>query len=117
MQDLQQIFNDLQTVKKEIKEIKEEYKDILTQDEEYKILSEKMNILKEQKKQHEFSAQGDMGMRWERLEELKNEEKSLKEMISDISLSTLMNGETVEVRDEYDNLYTPNYNITFKKAN
>lgn len=117
MNQLQFIFNDLQTTKKEIKEIKQEYKDILSQDNEYKEILSKMNVLKEQKKQHEFSAQGDMGARWERLEELKNEEKSLKEMISDISLSTLMNGETVEVRDEYDNLYTPNYNITYKKAN
>lgn len=116
MQDVQQIFNDLQAIKKELKEIKEEYKDILSQDQEYQMLSEKMNVIKEQKKQHELSAQGDMGSRWDRLEELKDETKKLQEMISDISLTTLMNGETLEVRDEYDNLYTPNYNVTFKKA-
>ena len=56
-------------------------------------------------------------MRWEKLDELKGELKSLQEMMSDISLSTMMDGETVEVRDEYDNLYEPMYNVNFKKVN
>lgn len=115
MQQLQMVFNDYQSVKKEIKDIKNEYKDILVQDQEYQIICEKLNLLKEEKKQHELSAQLDMGIRWGRLEELKSEEKKLKEMITDISITNLMKGESVEVRDEYDNLYTPNYNVNYKK--
>lgn len=117
MKDIQEVFNELQTAKKEMKEIRKEYKDVLTQDAEYQELLEKLNTMRETKKQHELSAQRDMGMRWEKLEELKGEVKSLQEMISDISLSTLMDGETVEVRDEYDNLYEPMYNVNFKKVN
>ena len=117
MKDIQEVFNELQTAKKEMKEIRKEYKDILAQDAEYQELLEKLNVLREQKKQHELGAQRDMGMRWEKLEDLKGEVKSLQEMISDISLTTLMEGETVEVRDEYDNLYEPYYNVNFKKVN
>ncbi len=117
MKDVQEVFNEYQIAKKEMKEIRKEYKDVLAQDAEYQELLEKLNVLKETKKQHELSAQRDMGMRWEKLEDLKGEVKSLQEMMSDISLSTLMDGETVEVRDEYDNLYEPMYNVSFKKVN
>ena len=117
MKDVQEVFNELQIAKKEMKEIRKEYKDVLAQDAQYQEFLEKLNTMRETKKQHELSAQRDMGMRWEKLEELKGEVKSLQEMISDISLSTLMDGETVEVRDEYDNLYEPMYNVNFKKVN
>ncbi len=116
MKDVQEVFNELQETKKEIKEIRKEYKDSLSHDSEYAELVEKINEIKEEKKQHEMSAQRDMGSRWEQLEDLKAEEKSIKEMISDISLTNLMKGETVEVRDAYDTLYEPNYNISFKKT-
>lgn len=117
MQDIQEVFNDMQVAKKEMKEVRKEYKDVLAQDADYQEVLEKMNDLKEIKKQHELSAQNDMGMRWEKLEELKSEVKKLQEMISDISISTMMEGETVEVRDEYDSLYEPTYNVNFKKVN
>ena len=116
MKDLQEVFNDLQEVKKEIKEIRKEYRDALSHNSEYADLIEQINNLKEEKKQHEMVAQRDMGSRWERLEDLKVEEKSLKEMISDISLTNLMKGETVEVRDAYDSLYEPSYTVSFKKT-
>ncbi len=116
MKDLQEVFNDLQEVKKEMKEIRKEYRDALSHNSEYADLIEQINDLKEEKKQHEMVAQRDMGSRWEQLEDLKVEEKSLKEMISDISLTNLMKGETVEVRDAYDSLYEPSYTVSFKKT-
>jgi len=117
MKDVQEVFSEFQIAKKEMKEIRKEYKDVLAQDAEYQELLEKINTMRETKKQHELSAQRDLGMRWEKLDELKGEIKSLQEMMSDISLSTMMDGETVEVRDEYDNLYEPIYNVNFKKVN
>ncbi len=117
MKDLQQIFEEVQALKKEMKEIRKEYRDILSQDEEYQEVLEKLKVLKDTKKQHELSAQGSMGSRWEDLEKDQGKVKTLQEMISDISLATLMEGKTVEVRDEYDNLYEPSYTVVFKKAN
>lgn len=117
MKDVQEVFNEFQIAKKEMKEIRKEYKDVLAQDAEYQEVLEKMNELRETKKQHEISAQRDLGMRWGKLEDLKGESKSLQEMMSDISLSTMMDGESVEVRDEYDSLYEPVYNVNFKKVN
>ena len=50
-----------------------------------------------------------------RLDEIKNEIASFNEMISDIAISTLMKGESVYLKDEYDNEYEPAYKVTFKK--
>ncbi len=117
MKDLQEVFNDLQEAKKELKEIRKEYRDALSHDGEYQVIIEKMTELREQKKNHELSTQRDMGERWERMEDLKSETKAMQEMISDISLTNLMDGKTIEVRDEYDTLYEPVYSVTFKKTN
>ena len=38
-------------------------------------------------------------------------------MMNDIALSTLMKGETVVVKDEWDNEYEPAWKVAFKKAN
>lgn len=116
MKDLQEVFNDLQDAKKNVKEIRKEYKDVLSHDSEYQDLLDEMKDLREQKKNYEISAQQSMGARWEELEDMKTEVKSMQEMISDISLSSLMKGETVEIRDQYDSLYEPVYNVSFKKA-
>ena len=115
MKDVQDVFNEFQGAKKEMKEIRKEYKDVLEQDEEYAEICEKIAVLREEKKIHELAAQRDLGMRWEKLDELKENIKGLKEMMSDITLSNMIDGETVEVRDEYDNLYEPMYNVNFKK--
>ena len=117
MQDVQEVFNELEDAKQEKKEINREYRDILEQNADYQEICEKIKELQEIKKQHELNAKIDMGKRWDRFELVKDKIKKLKENISDISLTTMMNGETVEVRDQYDRLYEPKYNVDFKKVN
>ena len=114
MQDVQQVFNEIQESKKEMKEIRKEYRDVLAQDAEYQEVIEQINALKEQKKLHELKAQRDMGTRWQLLEEEKGILKGLKELMSDITIKGLVNGETTQVRDEFDNLHEPQYNVNFK---
>ena len=116
MKDIQSVFNEQQEVKKDMKDIRKEYRDAMAQDEEYQILKEKAEKLRDEKKQMETLIQNAMGKRWLDLEDLKDKDKSLKEMASDIAMTTLMDGKTVEVRDEYDSLYEPVYTVAFKKA-
>ncbi len=116
MKDLQEVFNDLQLAKKESKEIRKEYRDALSHDEGYQEIIEKAGELRELKKKHELAVQRDMGTRWEKLEDLKSEIKAMQEMISDISVTNLVDGKSVEVRDEYDSLYEPIYTVSFRKA-
>lgn len=116
MQDLQEVFNQIKVLSKEQKEIRTEYKDSLLNTSEYKITQEKLTELKEKKKEIEIMVQNQMGTRYEKLEEIKEKILQLKQTQSDIAMSQLMNGKTVKVKDEYDNLYEPQFVVNFKKT-
>jgi len=116
MRDIQEVFNELQGIKKEQKGIRKEYKDALSNANEYEETTAKMKELREKKKQIETLTQNRMGGRWEQLEKLKAKEEELNQNITDIAMSTIMDGKTVEIKDQYDNVYEPVYKITFKRA-
>lgn len=116
MKDIQGVFDRIREIKKEQKELKEMYKDALIQADKYEEIVEQIKELREQKKQVEARIQAEMGKAYEKLEDLKHEMESEKEMMNDIAISTLMKGETVAVTDEYQNSYEPQYSVKFKKA-
>lgn len=116
MKTVQEVFSELKTCAKEQKEIRQEYKDTLLQESEYEEIKEKIEKLKERKKELENIVQGQMGNRWNKLDDLKRKTAELKQMQSDVAMSSLMDGKTVEVKDEFDNIYEPRFNVTFKKT-
>lgn len=116
MQDLQSIFNHIQEMKKEMKEIKREYSDALYNADDHETISEEIKKLRERKKQIEIRVQESMGTRYEKLEELKDEIESDQQMLNDLAMTTLMDGKTVEVIDQYENRYEPSFTVKFKKA-
>lgn len=115
MRDIQEIYNELQENKKEQKEIRREYKEALSNANEFAETEEELKKLKEKKKQIESITQSRMGGRWDTFEKLKARSKELDEMITDVAMSTLMDGKTVAVKDQYDNSYEPVYKITFRR--
>ena len=117
MRDLQEVYNELQENKKEQKGIKKEYKDALVNANEYEETVEELKKLREKKKQIENLIQSRLGSRWDDFEKLKDKASELDQMITDIAMSTLMDGKTVALKDEFDNEYEPVYKITFKKIN
>lgn len=104
-------------MKKEQKDLKDMYKDALVQADEYEEIIEEIKTLREKKKQIETRVQQQLGRAWEKLDDLKREVESEKEMMNDIAITTLMKGETVEVKDEFDNPYEPIWKVNFKKNN
>lgn len=117
MQNIQEIFIKMREMKKEQKDLKDMYKDALAQADEYEEIVEQIKQLREKKKQIETRIQGQMGRAWDKLEDIKLEMDTNKEMMSDIAMSTLMKGETVAVKDEYENPYEPVFKVNFKKVN
>ncbi len=115
MKKLQEVFNRIQQSKKSQKDIRSQYKDALDNNQEYQIIKEKLERLKEEKKAIEMTIQSQMGNAWTALENLKEDIKSDQELLSDIAVTQLMEGESVEVTDENENEYEPQFSVRFKK--
>ncbi|HBO17122.1 MAG: hypothetical protein UR69_C0002G0223 [Candidatus Moranbacteria bacterium GW2011_GWE2_35_2-] len=115
MQNIQQIFDQIREIKKEQKDIRGEYKDMLAQADDYEVIIDKATELREKKKQIEAIVQTKMGLRWQRMEDLKLEIEKLNEMISDIAISSVAEGKPISITDEYQNEYEPVYKVVFKK--
>ena len=117
MQDMQTVFNEIRGMKKEMKGIREMYKDALSQTDDYADIVEKAKELREKKKLIESRVQTQMGKSYEKFEDLKSEVLATEELLNDIAMTTLMDGKTVEVVDEFSNKYEPTYVVKFKKTN
>ncbi len=115
MQNVQELFDKLQEMKKEMKEINRDYKDALINANEYEETTDELKRLREKKKQIENITKGRMGAKYARLEDLKKKSDETNQLITDIAMSTLMEGKTLEIKDEYQNSYEPVYKITFRK--
>ncbi len=116
MQNIQDLFDALQATKKEQKEVKREYHDALTNSNGYEEVNEELKKLREKKKKIEAMTQSRMGERYILLENLKKKIDELDQSITDIAMTTLMEGKSIEIKDQYDNLYEPTYKIIFKKS-
>ena len=117
MQNIQEVFDRIQKKKKKIKEIKSMYRDGLKNEPRYKALLEEIKELKEKKKQIETNVQVDMGEAYDKLEILQEDVNSDQQLLSDIAMNNFLDGKTVEVVDEYNNKYEPEFKVVLKKAN
>jgi hypothetical protein len=115
MQNLQEVFDKIQEHKKTAKEIGREYRDALAQSTGYVDVKEEIKALREKKKTLESVVQAEMGSLYEELEKAKSEIGGLEQMLTDIAMTTLMKGESINLKDKNDVEYEPSYKITFKK--
>lgn len=112
---MQEVFDQIQDHKQTRKEIGREYRDTLSQSNGYMDLKEEIKKLREKKKSMETGIQAEMGLRYEELEKAKIKIEELEEMLTDIAMTTLMNGENINIKDKNNVEYEPSYKITFKK--
>ncbi len=115
MRDMQEVFDEIQEHKQRRKEIAREYRDVLAQDQEYQELKEELATLRDKKKLREQSAQSGMGHLWDEYERAGSSIAELDQMLTDIAMSTLMEGQSIQLKDKHDVEYEPSYKITFKK--
>lgn len=115
MSKLQEIFNKLKITKKEQKKLKRLYKDSLDNSQEYKEIANELKTLKERKKQIEESVKEDYKAEFAKLDSLQLDIQSDTEMMSDLALNQLVKGEVIEIKDEHDNNYEPQFKVSFKK--
>lgn len=115
MPSIQEAFDRISQIKKEQKNAKGAYRDALENSDNHRKISEELKSLREKKKQAETIIKKDLGDVYQKIEDLELELKGQKEMIGDIAISSLMKGDTVEVKDEYGNFYEPVWSVKFKK--
>lgn len=116
MQSIQEIFQRIQEAKKKQKDLRQSYTDALKTSLEYQELLDKTKTLRERKKQIEATIKEQFAGELTKLEDMKIDIASDAEMIGDLALSMMMKGETIEVKDQYDNTYEPVFRVTFKKT-
>jgi hypothetical protein len=117
MRNIQEVFDQIQEFKQTRKEIGREYRDALTQTDGYEEVKEEIQKLREKKKMLETKVQVTMGRRYEELEKTKLEIENLDQMLTDIAMTTLMDGKNINLKDKNNVEYEPSYKITFKKIN
>lgn len=115
MQTLDEVYKRLEKAKKKRKELNKMLKDDLNSSARYLELQEEMKVLREEKKglEQDAKSRGDLS----ELEELKIEISTDQELLADIALNMYVNAETVEIKDEYDNIWVPQFKVAFKKTN
>lgn len=82
---------------------------------EYNELMEKRKANTARLKQVKEHVNQDYQSEVTKLEDLRIDLASDQELLNDIALSTMFKGETVEVKDTYEQLYLPIFKVTFKK--
>ena len=117
MQNLQDVFSRIRQTKRSQKQINTMYRDALSASAEYKEIMEKLRGYKLRKKQIEDNVKSELGGEYERLEALKKDVQNDKELLTDIAINKLTQGETVAVEDEDKNVYEPIFSVSFKKTN
>ncbi len=116
MQNLQEVFLRIQQTKKKQKDIRSAYKDALLNSAEYQDIAEKLKVLRDRKKQIEGTVKSEFSSEFTKLDDLKVDLESDNVLLSDIAMSQLMKGETVEAEDEFQNKYEPLFTVKFKKT-
>lgn len=116
MPSLQEVYNRMQEKKKEYKIIARGFQDELKNNARYQEILEEMKRLREEKKSFEEQTKAAALLDAAKLETLKLDIDSDKEMLTDIALSKYVAQENVEIVDREAVRYEPKFSVNFKKA-
>lgn len=115
-------MNTLPGIHQRIKEAKAKRQDLRTivKDElassaSYKSINEQIAELKTKKARIEAAVRERLQKELQEIEILSNGIKNDIQLMSDLAVTQLMKGQTVELKDEGDNEYEPVIKVTFKK--
>ncbi len=111
---IQDIFDRLQEKKKQVSVIRRKYKEELATSAEYGRIREDMEKLRAKKKQYEISIKQRAGANFARVDELALAVRQDAQLLSDITITSIMKGERVEIKDEHSE-YEPVFTVRFRK--
>ena len=107
------VYTRLEQNKKMLREIKKSIKDELLQDTRYQEIHEEMKALREEKKmiEHDTTSQHEDAQ----IQDLKMDIATDKELLADITLNKIISDGRVDIIDEHDQRYVPQFSVKFIK--
>lgn len=114
--EIHEVFNRIKEKKKEKRVLHTSFKDALQNSKAYQDIVEEFERLKAKKLQAETTIKAEFEAELRRIDELKTHLASDMQLLSDMALTSLMKGETVQVTDENDQKYDPVFSVRFKKS-
>lgn len=115
MRDLKSVHVKLQDKSRERRQLMRSFQDELAQNKEYVELVEQIKKLREVKKSLENSAKASALGDAAKLDTLQLEIKDQRQMLSDLALAAYTEGEQVEITDEDNIRWVPEFTARFKK--
>lgn len=116
MPELKEVFDRINTTKKEKKQLNDTFRDALAQSKPYQDVLDELRTLKAKEQQLKTAIRQEFIQEMEKIERLALSIKGDVEMLSDMALTKMMKGETVEITDDFDVAYQPVFKVTFRKA-
>ncbi|MFZ2803774.1 MAG: hypothetical protein WA001_00980 [Patescibacteria group bacterium] len=116
MPELKEVFDRVNATRKEKKDINDTFREALSQSKPYQDVLDELRTLKAKEQQLKTAIRQDFVQEMEKIERLTMSIKGDIEMLSDMALTKMMKGETVEITDDFDVAYQPVFKVTFKKA-
>ncbi|OGL72026.1 hypothetical protein A3C17_04545 [Candidatus Uhrbacteria bacterium RIFCSPHIGHO2_02_FULL_53_13] len=113
---LAETYNELQEKQREKRELTQGFKDELASNTRYIAIQNDMKKLRAEKKAIENDAYAHNMKDYQRLEDLKTDIKSDRELLSDLALNMYLSNETVEVVDEKNQRWIPEFSVRFHKS-
>ncbi|MDA3802686.1 MAG: hypothetical protein PF488_02175 [Patescibacteria group bacterium] len=116
-QSLPDVFRRIQERKKESRELKAMYRDALVNNASYQEIKEELESLKLKKRKIEEGIKSELKEEFDKLEGLKLNIAGDNQLLSDIAVKNLVEGENIKIVDENKVEYEPIFNVKFKKIN
>ncbi len=115
MANLIEVYTRLQSNKRQRADLKKMFKDELAQNDEYRNLIDELKTMKERKKSIESQVMAAALSDANQIDDLGNEIKHDAELLADVALNMYVKGEPVEVIDENNVRYVPQFAVKFVK--
>jgi predicted nuclease with TOPRIM domain len=116
MPDLNEIHARMRVKKDEKKKVSQLVKDVFDQSKPYQEVMDELKRLKAKRLQLQNEIRAGLMSEVEQIDKLALDLQNDAMILSDLALTKLMQGETVEITDENDVKYQPVFKVSFKKA-
>ena len=116
MAELKEIHERMKVKKNEKKDVSQLIRDVFDQSKPYQEVMDQLKTLKAKRLQLQNEIRAGLMSEVEKLDKLTLELQTDAMLMSDLALTMMMKGETVELTDENDVKYEPVFKVSFKKA-